>query len=235
MVRGSSTSLLRSARLLAVTVLLLFWHPKRIWGSKATNADRSARGQHGHSRSAVITRVDSVGRAQRHRFCLGIAFDQRHLLDHVSTSKNSDRDPHNLSCAFLRLSRSRRRNQRFSSELALGIGNRNSVCCDHFRISHGLHSVRARAPVYGKYAVSRALFVAHHRRDAGAWLHHALLRHSDATLGLAFARHRHALSVFLARCSAGSASRSPARIPLPTCSSAACNRSPPIRWESRPS
>jgi lactate permease len=36
-----------------VTALLLFWHPKRIWGLEGHEADREARGEHGHSRSAV--------------------------------------------------------------------------------------------------------------------------------------------------------------------------------------
>ena len=33
----------------AVIVLLLLWHPKKIWGFEGHEADRSARGQHGHS------------------------------------------------------------------------------------------------------------------------------------------------------------------------------------------
>jgi lactate permease len=33
----------------AVIVLLFFWHPKRIWGFEGHEADRSARGEHGHS------------------------------------------------------------------------------------------------------------------------------------------------------------------------------------------
>ena len=37
-----------------VTVLLMFWHPKRIWGLDGHEADRAARGQHGHSSSALI-------------------------------------------------------------------------------------------------------------------------------------------------------------------------------------
>ncbi len=38
----------------AVTVLLLIWHPKKIWGFEGHEADRSARGQHGHSTGEVI-------------------------------------------------------------------------------------------------------------------------------------------------------------------------------------
>jgi lactate permease len=38
----------------AVTVLLLVWHPKKIWGFEGHEADRSARGQHGHSTGEVI-------------------------------------------------------------------------------------------------------------------------------------------------------------------------------------
>jgi len=37
----------------AVTVLLLIWHPKKIWGFEGHEADRSARGQHGHSTGEV--------------------------------------------------------------------------------------------------------------------------------------------------------------------------------------
>jgi lactate permease len=37
----------------AVTVLLLVWHPKKIWGFEGHEADRSARGQHGHSAGEV--------------------------------------------------------------------------------------------------------------------------------------------------------------------------------------
>ena len=38
----------------AVTVLLFVWHPKKIWGFEGHEADRSARGQHGHSTGEVI-------------------------------------------------------------------------------------------------------------------------------------------------------------------------------------
>src|SRR5205809_5270077 len=38
----------------AVTVLLLIWHPKKIWGFEGHEADRSARGQHGHSSGEVV-------------------------------------------------------------------------------------------------------------------------------------------------------------------------------------
>ena len=38
----------------AVTGLLLIWHPKKIWGFEGHEADRSARGQHGHSTGEVI-------------------------------------------------------------------------------------------------------------------------------------------------------------------------------------
>ena len=37
----------------AVTVLLFVWHPKKIWGFEGHEADRSARGQHGHSAGEV--------------------------------------------------------------------------------------------------------------------------------------------------------------------------------------
>ena len=37
----------------AVIVLLLLWHPKKIWGFEGHEADRSARGQHGHSAGEV--------------------------------------------------------------------------------------------------------------------------------------------------------------------------------------
>ncbi|HEV1992814.1 MAG TPA: L-lactate permease [Candidatus Acidoferrum sp.] len=37
----------------AVIVLLLLWHPKKIWGFEGHESDRSARGQHGHSAGAV--------------------------------------------------------------------------------------------------------------------------------------------------------------------------------------
>jgi lactate permease len=38
----------------AVTALLFVWHPKKIWGFEGHEADRSARGVHGHSRSEVV-------------------------------------------------------------------------------------------------------------------------------------------------------------------------------------
>jgi lactate permease len=38
----------------AVTTLLFVWHPKKIWGFEGHEADRSARGIHGHSRSEVV-------------------------------------------------------------------------------------------------------------------------------------------------------------------------------------
>jgi lactate permease len=38
----------------ALTVLLFVWHPKRIWGLEGHEADREARGQHGHSTGEVV-------------------------------------------------------------------------------------------------------------------------------------------------------------------------------------
>jgi len=38
----------------AVTLLLLVWHPKRIWGFEGHEADREARGKHGHTISEVV-------------------------------------------------------------------------------------------------------------------------------------------------------------------------------------
>jgi lactate permease len=38
----------------AVTTLLFVWHPKNIWGFEGHEADRTARGVHGHSRSEVV-------------------------------------------------------------------------------------------------------------------------------------------------------------------------------------
>jgi lactate permease len=38
----------------AVTALLLFWHPKRIWGLEGHEADRAARGTHGHPTAEVF-------------------------------------------------------------------------------------------------------------------------------------------------------------------------------------
>jgi lactate permease len=38
----------------AVTTLLFVWHPKRIWGLEGHEANREARGQHGHSTGEVI-------------------------------------------------------------------------------------------------------------------------------------------------------------------------------------
>jgi lactate permease len=38
----------------AVTVLLLVWHPKRIWGLEGHEADRAARGTHGHRTGEVV-------------------------------------------------------------------------------------------------------------------------------------------------------------------------------------
>lgn len=41
----------------ALIVLLLVWHPKKIWGFEGHEADRSARGQHGHSTGEVVKAV----------------------------------------------------------------------------------------------------------------------------------------------------------------------------------
>jgi lactate permease len=38
----------------AVVLLLFMWHPKKIWGFKGHESERSARGQHGYSRSEVV-------------------------------------------------------------------------------------------------------------------------------------------------------------------------------------
>jgi lactate permease len=38
----------------AVTALLLVWHPKRIWGLEGHEADRAARGTHGHPTAEVV-------------------------------------------------------------------------------------------------------------------------------------------------------------------------------------
>lgn len=38
----------------AVTALLLVWHPQRIWGLEGQEADRSARGTHGHRTAEVV-------------------------------------------------------------------------------------------------------------------------------------------------------------------------------------
>jgi len=38
----------------AVVVLLFAWHPKRIWGFEGHEADRAARGQHGHTSAEVV-------------------------------------------------------------------------------------------------------------------------------------------------------------------------------------
>jgi len=39
----------------ALTALLFFWHPKRVWGLEGHEAGRAARGQHGHSAGKVIS------------------------------------------------------------------------------------------------------------------------------------------------------------------------------------
>jgi lactate permease len=39
----------------ALTALLFFWHPKRIWGLEGHEEGRAARGQHGHSVAKVIS------------------------------------------------------------------------------------------------------------------------------------------------------------------------------------
>ena len=39
----------------ALTALLFFWHPKRVWGLEGHEAGREARGQHGHSAGKVIS------------------------------------------------------------------------------------------------------------------------------------------------------------------------------------
>jgi lactate permease len=41
----------------ALIVLLLVWHPKKIWGFEGHEADRSARGQHGHTAGEVVKAV----------------------------------------------------------------------------------------------------------------------------------------------------------------------------------
>jgi lactate permease len=38
----------------AVTILLLVWHPKRIWGLEGHESDRAARGTHGHPTAEVV-------------------------------------------------------------------------------------------------------------------------------------------------------------------------------------
>jgi len=38
----------------AVVILLLVWHPKRIWGFEGHEEDREARGQHGHTSAEVV-------------------------------------------------------------------------------------------------------------------------------------------------------------------------------------
>jgi lactate permease len=38
----------------AVGLLLFLWHPKKIWGFEGYEADRAARGQHGHSKAEVV-------------------------------------------------------------------------------------------------------------------------------------------------------------------------------------
>jgi lactate permease len=38
----------------ALTILLLMWHPKRIWGLEGHEAGRAARGQHGHGARRVV-------------------------------------------------------------------------------------------------------------------------------------------------------------------------------------
>jgi lactate permease len=39
----------------ALTALLFFWHPKRVWGLEGHEAGRAARGQHGHGAGKVIS------------------------------------------------------------------------------------------------------------------------------------------------------------------------------------
>jgi lactate permease len=38
----------------AVVILLFLWHPKRIWGFEGHEADRTARGEHGHTTAEVV-------------------------------------------------------------------------------------------------------------------------------------------------------------------------------------
>ena len=97
-----------------VTVLLLFWHPKRIWGLEGHESDRAARGR---TRPLALRRnqsVDAVGHPQRRRFCLGTSHDENISRSRFE-SKNSDRaSAQSDRCAFRPSSQSPRRNPRFS-------------------------------------------------------------------------------------------------------------------------
>jgi lactate permease len=69
-----------------VTVLLLFWHPKRIWGLEGHESDREARGQHGHARSAVIKAWTPWVVLSVIVFVWGLP-STKAFLDHVSSPK----------------------------------------------------------------------------------------------------------------------------------------------------
>ncbi len=177
-----------------VTALLLFWHPKRIWGLEGHEADRSARGEHGHARSAVDKSVDALGHPQRHRFCLGTCLPQRHFSIIVSSPKIPIAYLHNLIAASSSCSRKADSGTRdFPAELALRVRNRNSFLRDHLRISDGLQPDSSRSPIR-ENAVSSALFTDHHCRDDGHRFHYALFR-TRCDDGSRVRAHRNALSV----------------------------------------
>jgi lactate permease len=78
-----------------VTVLLMFWHPKRIWGLDGHEADRAARGQHGHASSALVKAWTPWLVLTVLVFIWGLP-SSKVFLDHLSSPKIPIAGLHNL-------------------------------------------------------------------------------------------------------------------------------------------
>lgn len=79
----------------ALIILLLVWHPKKIWGFEGHEADRSARGQHGHSAVEVVKAVVPWVILSLLVFIWGLPSAKAHL-DKISILKIPVSGLHNL-------------------------------------------------------------------------------------------------------------------------------------------
>ena len=122
---------------------------------------------------------------------------------------------------------------RVHPQLALGDGHRHPARRAHRRPGDGLLGPRDWSATYGRTLERGALLAAHDRRDAGARLHDRATR-ARTRRWARLRAHRLCSIRSSARCSAGSAWRSPARTRRRTCCSAACRRSPPSSSASVP-
>ena len=177
-----------------VTVLLLFWHPRRIWGLDGHEADRAARGQHGHNSSALVKSVDAVAHPYRPGFHMGATVHEDFSRP-SREPKNSDR-----GIAQSHPSHASRRTEThagircFPAELDLRFRHRNSDRRRHLRISDGLRPSQTPARLR-ENALQSALLAAHHCRDDGHWFHYALFR-TRCHDGPRVRADRNALSIF---------------------------------------